>query len=258
VPEPLVYVVDAADEQSRLDLILTRRLSDATRSTIQEWIKRGCVTVDGAFLKPGHRVRAGERICLVRPDPAPTELVPEAIPLAIVYEDDLLVVVDKPAGMVVHPGAGNPRGTLANALLHHLRQVSRSQSARPGIVHRLDKLTSGLIVAAKDDWTHDRLARQFQRREVEKHYLALVYGRLGQESGAIDAPLGRDPVARTRISTRSRRPRPALTEYQVVRRWERFTFLRIILHTGRTHQIRVHLRHLGHPVVGDDVYGGKP
>jgi 23S rRNA pseudouridine1911/1915/1917 synthase len=194
---------------------------------------------------------------IVPPPPEPVRLVPEAIPFKIVYEDSTLVVVDKPAGLVVHPGTGNRQGTLANALLHHFQSISRSETIRPGIVHRLDKATSGLMVVAKNDQAHDFLARQFKAREVKKRYLALVYGGLKKAAGVIDVSLGRDPFARTKISTRSRHLRKALTRYETIRDYRDFTYVRIFPQTGRTHQIRVHFQHLGHPVVGDETYGGK-
>jgi len=194
---------------------------------------------------------------IVPPPPEPVRMVPEAIPLKIVYEDGTLVVVDKPAGLVVHPGTGNRQGTLANALLYHFQSISRSDTIRPGIVHRLDKATSGLMVVAKNDQAHEFLARQFKARQVEKRYLALVYGCLKKARGVIDVSLGRDPFVRTKISTRSRRARKALTRYETIRDYRDFTYLRIFPHTGRTHQIRVHFQYLGHPVVGDETYGGK-
>jgi 23S rRNA pseudouridine1911/1915/1917 synthase len=257
-PEPITITVGEDEARLRLDVYLSRRLADRSRSTIQGWIKSGQVLVDGAASKPGYQVRAGEIIRVSPPAPAPSELLAEPLPLDIVYEDPWLVVVNKPAGLVVHPGAGVSRGTLANALAYHFGQLSQGQTVRPGIVHRLDKNTSGLLVVAKDDRTHELLARQFQRREVEKRYIALVYGHLPKKQGAIDAPLGRDPASRTRISTRSRRPREAITEYEVRREFARFSLLDVTLRTGRTHQIRVHLQHLKHPVVGDETYGGHP
>jgi len=226
---------------------------------IQAWIKAERVLVNGIVVKTGYQIRPGDQIEIDPPAPQPSELLPEPIPLNIVYEDEYLVVVDKPAGIVVHPGAGVSHGTLANALLYHFQQLSHHGGVeRPGIVHRLDKATSGLLVVAKNEQVHEALAKQFRRREVEKHYLALVYGHLEKKKGMIEVPLGRDAVSRTRISTRSRKPREAITEYHVVRELRYFSVLKVILHTGRTHQIRVHLQHLKHPVVGDETYGGEP
>ena len=257
-PDRFIFKVAPDETPERLDVYLSKRLQGPSRSAIQGWIRSGAVLVDGASSKPGYQVRAGETIVACPPPPAPSELTPEALPLKIVYEDQWLAVIDKPAGLVVHPGAGIARGTLANALLYHFRQLRADQTIRPGIVHRLDKDTSGLLVVAKDERTHEALARQFQRREVEKRYVALVYGRLPSKQGTIDAALGRDPSSRTRISTRSRRPRQAITDYTVTREFARFSLLDVTLHTGRTHQIRAHMQYIRHPVVGDTTYGGDP
>ena len=221
---------------------------------IQRWIKEGQVAINGQECKASQRLRPADEI-EVKPLPPPAmDLVPENLPLSTVFEDESLVVVDKPAGMVVHPGAGNHTGTLVNALLYHFERISRWDTIRPGIVHRLDKDTSGLLVVAKTDRAHDHLARQFQERLVTKLYLCLVHGRIESDRGAIDLPVGRHATRRTRMSTRSRAPRPALTGYRVIRRFAEFSYLEVKLHTGRTHQIRVHLEHIGHPVVGDPVY----
>ena len=255
--KPIVLKVGSEEARQRLDVFLSRKLEQVSRTVIQHWIESGHVTVQGREEKPRYRVKEDDEICVMPPPPEVVDLLPESLPLSIVHEDEALVVVDKPAGMVVHPGAGNPRGTLANALLYHFREISRQSSLRPGMVHRLDKNTSGLLIVAKNERTHNFLAQQFKRREVEKHYLALVYGRIKEEKGIIDVPLGRDRWIRTKISTRSRQLRHALTEYQRVRFWQDFSYLRVVLHTGRTHQIRVHLQHLGHPVVGDETYGKR-
>ena len=215
------------------------------------------MTVDGTLKKASYCLSEGEKI-IVAPSPAPPpELVPEAIPIDVIYEDEDLVVVNKSAGMVVHPGAGNWSGTLANALLYHLGQLSGRDPLRPGIVHRLDKDTSGVLLVAKNEYAHNSLARQFKRREVEKRYTALVYGRLRQLSGRIDISIGRDTRSRIRISTRSSKPREALTFYEVTRQLPGFTYVNVLPRTGRTHQIRVHFHHLGHPIVGDKVYARK-
>ncbi|MDA2938252.1 RluA family pseudouridine synthase [Acidobacteria bacterium AH-259-A15] len=255
--ENIFLQVSAHDARQRLDVFLSQKLEQVSRSAIQRWIELGHVTVEGERRKANYVLKQGQQITVVPPPPEPVELVAEPIPVKIVYEDDVLVVVDKPAGMVVHPGAGNRRGTLANALFHHFREISRVDTIRPGIVHRLDKATSGLLVVAKNDHAHDFLSRQFKARQVEKRYLTLVHGRLKEKEGVVDVSIGRDPWARTRISTRSRRRRQALTEYHVIRYYSDFTYVRAHPHTGRTHQIRVHFQHLGHPVVGDETYGRK-
>ena len=255
--ESRVVTVSAEEAHQRLDLFLSQKLEQFSRSALQRWIESGHVTVQGERCKPNYQVKAGEEIQIAPPPQEPLELVPEPIPLKIVYEDRVLVVVDKPAGMVVHPGAGNRQGTLANALVHHFQVISQVDTIRPGIVHRLDKFTSGLIVVAKNDRTHEFLADQFKAREVEKRYLALVHGRIKEKEGTVDVPLGRDPRARTRMSTRGQRSRSALTRYQVIRYFPETTYVQVSPLTGRTHQIRVHFQHLGHPVVGDETYGKK-
>lgn len=259
MPETRFLEVEAAEAGQRLDVFLTRRLEETSRTAVQRWIESGKVTVNEATERAKYSVRPGDRIRVEIPPPEPVELIPEPIPIQIVYEDDLLVVVDKRAGMVVHPGAGNRSGTLAHALLYHFQEISRQETIRPGIVHRLDKDTSGLLVVAKNDRVHHFLARQFKSRKVEKHYLALVYGRVERRKGTIDVAIGRDPWLRTKVSPRSRVARPALTQYELIRTvGEQFSYLRVILHTGRTHQIRVHFQHIGHPVVGDETYGARP
>lgn len=257
-PEPITLTVSSGDAGERLDIYLVRRLEGPSRSAIQDWIRTGRVTVEGANSRAAYRTRAGDHVAVLPPAPTFSDLVQENIPLEVVHEDPWLIVINKPAGLVVHPGAGKPAGTLANALLHHFRQLSHDEGLRPGIVHRLDKNTSGLLVVAKNEMVHDHLARQFQRRQVEKHYVALVHGDVAVNKGVIDVPLGRDPIARTKMSTRGRKLRTAVTEFLVLKRFHSFSLLRLILHTGRTHQIRVHLQHLRHPVVGDRTYGGDP
>ncbi len=253
----MVLHVGAEEASQRLDLFLSQKLEQFSRSALQRWIESGHVTIQGERCKANYQVKEGEQILIVPPAQEPLELVPQPIPLQIVYEDRVLVVVDKPAGMVVHPGAGNRQGTLANALVHHFQAISQAGTIRPGIVHRLDKATSGLMVVAKNDQVHAFLADQFKARQVEKRYLALVYGRLKEKEGTVDVALGRDPRARTRMSTRGRHGREAQTRYQVIRYYPEFTYVQVSPLTGRTHQIRVHFQHLGHPVVGDETYGKK-
>ena len=241
----------------RLDRFLASRLGDRTRSQIQRLIREGRVELDRTAARPATAVRAGDVVRLDIPAPAPATPRPEAVPLDVLYDDADLLVVDKPAGMVVHPAAGHADGTLVNALLHHVSDLSGiGGELRPGIVHRLDRGTSGLIVVAKHDAAHAELARQFADREVEKEYAALVWG-LVQQGRRIDLPIGRDPVDRKRISTRSRRAREAVTRVVLAERLDGVTQVRVAIATGRTHQIRVHLSAIGHPVVGDPVYGGR-
>jgi 23S rRNA pseudouridine1911/1915/1917 synthase len=254
--ETLALTVSAEDEGARLDAYLAAHVAGWSRSRIQRLIEEGDVLVAGrAAVKPSYRVRAGDHVEVELAPPAHAEFAPEDIPVEVVYEDDDLVVVNKPAGMVVHPAAGVAGGTLANALAHHFRQLStRGGQARPGIVHRLDRDTSGLIVVAKTEEAHENLSDQFRARAVFKLYAALVHGRVREEQGRVDQPLARDPKNRTRIAV-VRGGRPALSLYRVRQRFERFTLLDVEIKTGRTHQIRVHLQWLKHPVVGDRVYG---
>ena len=241
----------------RLDVWLARRLPALSRSRLRALIDAGEVRLDGLRARPSTGVRAGQ-VARVRV-PSPVAALPRAedIPIAVVHEDAHLLVVDKPAGLVVHPGAGRAGGTLVNALLRHVRDLSGVGGVlRPGIVHRLDRGTSGLLVVAKDDETHRALARQFSGRTVEKEYLALVLGLPARPRGRIGAPIGRDPAHRQRMSTRSRRGREARTSWIVEERFDGAALLRVLLHTGRTHQVRVHLASVGHPVAGDAVYGG--
>jgi 23S rRNA pseudouridine1911/1915/1917 synthase len=241
----------------RLDRFLVSVLADQSRSQLQRLIKEAHVLVDGRAAKPNLPVKTGQAVTVDVPDAIDSAVEPEPIDLPIVYQDRDLVVVDKPAGMVVHPAAGHDRGTLVNALLHHVTDLSGiGGEKRPGIVHRLDRGTSGLMVVAKNDAAHEELARQFQDREVEKEYVALVWG-VVQAGRRIDAPIGRDPSNRKKMSAKARRSREAVTR---IVRAERLnpgvTLARIAIQTGRTHQIRVHLSAIGHPIVGDPLYGG--
>lgn len=243
----------------RLDRFLALEVTEFSRSRLQTLIAGGFVQLNGQGPRRRELVRAGDVVRLEIPPVEKIDAAPEAIALQVLYEDDDLLVLDKPAGMVVHPGAGNPAHTMVNALLHHCTTLSGiGGKERPGIVHRLDKETSGCLVVAKRDAAHRELSRQFAARTVTKRYLALVRGRMRKPSGRIDAPIARHPVHRQRMSVaRSARGRSAVTEYRVWRAGNEMSLVECALHSGRTHQIRVHLHHLGHPVLGDKLYGAK-
>ncbi len=254
--ESRTITVAAEQEGTRLDAFLASLLPDRSRSQIQKLIKEGLVTGSAGALRASTPVRTGQTFSIELPEPTVATAVAEDLPLAILYEDSDLVVLDKPAGMVVHPAAGHDSGTLVNALLHHVDDLSGiGGELRPGIVHRLDRGTSGVMVVAKSDTAHQELARQFHDREVEKEYIALVWG-LVQAGRRIDAPIGRDPADRQKMSTRARRARSAVTRITKAEHLKGVSLLRVAIATGRTHQIRVHLTTIGHPIVGDQTYGG--
>jgi len=239
----------------RLDRFLANKLPEYSRSRLQQLVRTGFVRLNGATTRPRHLVRSGDKIEVTE---APLEKIdnqPEPIPLEVLFEDKDIIVINKPPGLVVHPGAGHRQHTLVNALLSHCPTLSGiGGKERPGIVHRLDKETSGCLVVAKNDWAHRELSRQFAERGVEKIYLALVAGKLRKAAGVIEEKIGRHPVHRQRMSVASARGRPAKTDYRVVCSGDQASLVECRLYSGRTHQIRVHLHHLGHPVLGDKVY----
>ncbi|MGE5813151.1 MAG: RluA family pseudouridine synthase [Acidobacteriota bacterium] len=250
------FVVEADQDGLRLDQFLANLLPSLSRSQIQRLIKDGKVHVPVKHLRASTPVRAGMQVAIEIPPPAPTTAEAEDLPLSILYEDASIVVIDKPAGMVVHPSAGHAQGTLVNALLHHVKDLSGvGGELRPGIVHRLDRGTSGVMVVAKSDEAHQELSRQFKLREVEKEYIALVWG-LVQAGRRIDSAIGRDPNDRQKMSSRARHARHAVTRITGAEHLRGVTLATVAIATGRTHQIRVHLSEIGHPVVGDHTYGG--
>jgi 23S rRNA pseudouridine1911/1915/1917 synthase len=254
------FQVPQQQKKDRLDKYLTQFLPDLTRSRIQKLIDEGLITVNGGTTKPSHQIISGEVIEVRIPPPPPSDLIPEKIPLAVVYEDAHLIVIDKPAGLVVHPAYGHPSGTLANALLHHYQHLSQvGGESRPGIVHRLDKDTSGLLVAAREDQTHAALSAQFKQKSTVREYVAVVWGHPEPSQGTISTFLTRSPSDRRKIvaTVSPTAGKWAVTHYQVTEKFRRHSLVRLRLETGRTHQIRAHLAHLGHPVFGDPIYGGR-
>jgi 23S rRNA pseudouridine1911/1915/1917 synthase len=248
-------VIPAGQQKERLDTYLTSHVENASRTKVQEAIRVGEVVVNGKRVKASYPIASGDIIHIALSRPDPPEVLPENIPLTIVYEDEYLLVVNKPAGMVTHPAYKNYSGTLVNALLFHSDSLSQPHPLRPGIVHRLDKDTSGLLVVAKDETTHQKLSRQFANKTTEREYWAIVWGRFKEPSGIIEASLGRSKRDRKKVAVMPE-GKHAVTEYTVIRQFEYLSLLRLHLRTGRTHQIRVHLAHIHHPVFGDETYGG--
>ena len=255
------FVFQVKEAGLRLDKWLTEQLPDMTRSAVQNLIEQGAVTCKGAALSKRAKLNVGDEVLVSLPEVKQLDVQPEAIPLEIVYEDQDLLVINKPKGMVVHPAPGNYSGTLVNALLHHCGDSLSGINgvARPGIVHRIDKDTSGLLIVAKNDFAHTKLAEQIQAHSFRREYRAVVHGNLKGDIGTVNQPLGRHPADRKKMAVLPNSPsaREAVTHFEVLERFGGFTYLRLRLETGRTHQIRVHMAFLGHPVAGDPVYGPK-
>lgn len=252
----MTVATTASDRGKRLDAFLHQTFPEFSRSRLQGWIRSGDVLVDGAAVRPSFLLRGDERIELTPQAAPPLHAEPENIELQILYEDADLVAVDKPPGMVVHAGAGVHSGTLVNALLHRFQSLSGiAGDLRPGIVHRLDRFTTGVLLVAKNDRAHQHLAAQFASRTTRKIYLTLVHGAFDTDTGRITSPIARDPVRRERMTTKVAGGRAAWTEYQVLERYPGYAFLQVLIRTGRTHQIRVHMASIRHPVVGDRLYG---
>jgi len=253
--KPIEFIVTENDAKLRLDQFLAKRLPEYSRSRIQQLIRSGFVRLNEQTTRPRHIVRRGDKIDLIEPPVEKIDVRPEPIPLEILFEDDDIIVINKPAGLTVHPGAGQREHTLVNALLSHCTTLSGiGGKERPGIVHRLDKETSGCLVVAKNDMAHRELSKPFATRTVEKIYLALVAGKLRKAAAVIEEKIGRHPVHRQRMRVTSLRGRTAKTEYRVIRSSDEASLIECRLHSGRTHQIRVHLHHLGHAILGDKVY----
>lgn len=254
------FCFDRGQPPERLDRFLAEQLPELSRSQLKKLIDDGLVLLNGAPAKAASKLKGGEALTVTLPDPGPAKAVSEDIPLTVLYEDRCLIVVDKPPGMVVHPAPGHQQGTLVNALLHCCQDLSGiGGTLRPGIVHRLDKDTSGVMVATKTDAAHQHLAAQFKEHSITRRYVALVHGLLTGDAGSIDRPIGRHPTQRKKMSSACRGGRRAVTHWRVLQRFDadRMTLVELALETGRTHQIRVHLSESRHPLVGDATYGGK-
>jgi len=252
--------IEEQDAEERMDIVLPELLENTSRSSIQKLIEKGNVLVNGVpVTSKKYKLKEGDLVEVRIEDPTPLQAEPENIPLSIIYEDADLLVVNKPKGMVVHPAAGNWTGTLVNGILYHCqgRLSSINGVIRPGIVHRIDKDTSGLLVVAKNDNSHQKLAEQFAAHTITRAYRAIVHNNFTEDEGVIDAPIGRDPKNRLRMAVTERNGKQAITHYKVLERFGRFTYIEATLETGRTHQIRVHMAHINHPLLGDELYGPK-
>lgn len=254
------YSVASGDQGKRIDKFLSEGLADVSRSHLQKMIERGDITVNGSPVRTNYKLREGDEIrILTDTAPVPVAIVPQDIPLSIIHEDDDLLIVDKPKGMVVHPAAGHPDGTLVNAVLFHCgeRLSGINGELRPGIVHRIDKDTTGSLIVCKNDRAHQLIAEQIAVHSIRRSYVGIVHGNVKEESGTIDAPIGRDPKNRKRMAVNAAHGKRAVTHYHILKRLKGYTYLQFDLETGRTHQIRVHAASMGHPLLGDEVYGPK-
>lgn len=257
--DEITLIVPEEYAGARIDKAVSELCEKFSRSHIQKILESGQVTVNGKTASKGLKLKAGDEVVFEPPEPVEIEAKPENIPLDVVYEDDDLLVVNKPRGMVVHPAAGNYNGTLVNALLYHCGDSLSGINGviRPGIVHRIDKDTSGLLIVAKNDFAHEKLARQIKEHSFKRQYRAVVHGTFKEPCGTVDAPIGRSPKDRKKMCVTDKNSRNAVTHYEVLSSNGRFSYIKVTLETGRTHQIRVHMSHIGHPVAGDPVYGPK-
>ncbi len=257
--DAFLITVDEQTQGQRIDKLISEFTGTLTRSAVQKILAESAVTIGGVAVTKNYKVKNGDRISVLIPKAKPLDVLPEDIPLDIRYEDDDLLVVNKPKGMVVHPAAGNYEGTLVNALLHHCEGSLSGINGviRPGIVHRIDKDTSGLLIVAKNDFSHISLAEQIKAHSFHREYQTVVYGHMNADHGTVDAPIGRHPTDRKKMAVTQKNSKFAITHYEVVTAYQQFTHLRVRLETGRTHQIRVHMAYIGHPVAGDPVYGPK-
>lgn len=255
----LFFTVESENIGQRIDLYLSTNCEDFSRSAISKSIEKGLVTVNNDTVTKSYKLALGDKITVSIEDPVELDIIEQDIPLEIVYEDNDLLVVNKPKGMVVHPAAGNYTDTLVNALMFHCKSSLSGINGvlRPGIVHRIDKNTSGLLIVAKNDNAHRHLAQQIKEHSFTREYVAVVYGNIKDDAGTVDAPIGRHPIDRKKMCVTDKNSKHAVTHYEVIDRFSGFTMIRCKLETGRTHQIRVHMAYIGHPVAGDDVYGPK-
>ncbi|MCP1101705.1 23S rRNA pseudouridine1911/1915/1917 synthase [Aequitasia blattaphilus] len=253
------YFTVKDNEEGRIDKFLSEMLPDSSRSFLQRLIKEGCVLVNGHSIKPNYRLDSGDTVEVEFPAAKEVEILPENIPLSILYEDKDVIVIDKPKSMVVHPAPGHSSGTLVNALLYHCKDELSGINGdiRPGIVHRIDMDTTGALIVCKNDFAHNSLSQQLKEHTIRREYEAIVFGNIKEDEGTIDCPIGRDTNDRKKMSTHARVSRTAITHYKVLKRFGNYTYIRCILETGRTHQIRVHLKSIGHPLLGDTLYGPK-